>query len=165
MEASGLIRLRRSESFPVRLRALQQSFEALVDRIRPDLACVEAPFQGVNARAALQLAHSRGVVLAALAGAGVEIREVPPATVKRAVAGSGRADKLQVAFMVRQLLRIRQELPSEDVTDALAVAYCAAVGTPTVSSKARALAPGRSSTRKEHRGARSARAPVVRRSR
>lgn len=124
---SGLIRLPRSEPFAVRLRLLQESMEGVVRDLSPAVACVESPFHGVNPRSALQLAHARGVVLAALAGASVPVEEVPPATVKRVVAGSGRASKEQVQTMIRRLLETDVEWASEDVSDALAVAYCWAV--------------------------------------
>ena len=164
VEAAGLIRLRRSDPFPVRLRALQRAFEEMLARTRPDLACVETPFHGVNARAALQLAHARGVLLAALAGAGVEVHELSPATVKRTVAGSGRAAKDQVQFMIRRLLAIDGDLESEDVSDALAIAYCAAVGVgPSAATTPR---PARSPKGAHGPGGRrGVRVPVVRNAR
>lgn len=124
---SGLIRLPRSETFAVRLRQLQESMVEVVRGLSPAVACVESPFHGVNPRSALQLAHARGVVLAVLAGASVPVEEVPPATVKRVVAGSGRASKEQVQTMIRRLLETDAEWASEDVSDALAIAYCWAI--------------------------------------
>jgi crossover junction endodeoxyribonuclease RuvC len=87
----------------------------------PDAAAVEALFFAKDAQAASKLGHARGVVLLALARAGVPIFEYPPARVKRAVVGRGRADKQQVALMVGALLGLRG-LPGADATDALAVA-------------------------------------------
>ena len=124
LEQSGLIRLRRSDSFPKRLRSLQRAIEQLVDQIRPDLACVEAPFHGASARAALLLAHARGVVLAVLAAAGVEVVEYAPAAVKKAVTGNGRADKEQVAAMVFKQVGEDLRAHPHDLSDALAVALC-----------------------------------------
>jgi crossover junction endodeoxyribonuclease RuvC len=60
-------------------------------------------------------------VLLALHRAGVDIHEYPPASVKRAVAANGRAEKDQVARMVAAMLRLR-EPPKADAADALAVA-------------------------------------------
>jgi crossover junction endodeoxyribonuclease RuvC len=103
---------------------LQQELGALVARLRPTCAAVESPFHGVNARSAFQLAQARGVVLAALAGAGVEIAEYSPATVKKAVTGNGRAPKAQVRSMVGRLLSRPGLDVSDDLADALAVALC-----------------------------------------
>ncbi len=48
---------------------------------------------------------------------------MPPATVKQAVVGHGRATKEQVGFLVRALLSLRRT-PSPDAADALAIAIC-----------------------------------------
>ena len=88
----------------------------------------QAPFHGVNARAALQLAHARGVLLAVLAGAGVPVAEYAPATVKKAVAMNGRAEKAQVQAMVSLLLGLDEPLKQPDLADALAVALCHSSG-------------------------------------
>jgi crossover junction endodeoxyribonuclease RuvC len=103
---------------------LQQELSDLVERLRPTCAAVESPYHGANARSAFQLAQARGVVLAVLAGAGVEIAEYSPATVKKAVTGNGRAPKAQVRAMVGQLLGRPGIDVSDDLADALAVALC-----------------------------------------
>jgi crossover junction endodeoxyribonuclease RuvC len=70
----------------------------------------------------LKLAHVRGVVLAAIAEAGVILGEYSPLSVKSSVVGYGRAEKNQVQLMVRTLTG--QIIESEDAADALAVAIC-----------------------------------------
>jgi crossover junction endodeoxyribonuclease RuvC len=112
---------------PARLAHLSSLVGELLDRCRPDLAVLETPFHGMNSRSLIVLAEARGVLLAVLAGRGIEIREYSPAEVKSAVTGNGRADKLQVARMVRLLLAAQQgnHWPS-DATDALALALCCA---------------------------------------
>ncbi len=119
-----VIRLKTSAAFADRLFALHVAFEDLVHRLRPTCAAVEAPFHGVNARAAFQLAQARGVLLAVLAGEGVPVSEYTPATVKKAVTGNGRAEKRQVRTMILRLLGPGTAHASFDVTDALAVALC-----------------------------------------
>jgi crossover junction endodeoxyribonuclease RuvC len=122
---SGVIRLGRS-SVPLaeRLHRLARGLDELVGRLSPVAAAVEAPFIGVNARAALQLAHARGVVLAMLAAVDVPVIEYAPAAVKVAVTGNGRADKDQVRAMVTRLLGLETVPGPADRTDALAVALC-----------------------------------------
>ena len=122
---SGVIPLKSSLPFSQRLATLHRTFEELLRGLRPETAAVEAPFHGASARAALQLAHARGVILAALGNAGVEVAEYSPATVKKAVTGNGRADKAQVDHMVGRLLLGAPggERP-HDLSDALAVALC-----------------------------------------
>jgi crossover junction endodeoxyribonuclease RuvC len=121
---AGIIRLGTETSdLAGRLSRLQRELELLVLRLQPTCSAVEAAYHGVNARSALHLAHSRGVVLAVLAGAGLEIQEYTPAAVKKAVTGNGRAPKEQVRTMVGHLLQ--RNLPQAgDLSDALAVALC-----------------------------------------
>jgi len=119
----GVIRLR-GDDFAVRLGTLKSEFEQLVTRLEPSSAAVEGAFHGAHARAALQLAHSRGVILATLAAAGIEVSEYSPATVKKSVTGSGRADKVQVRSMVYRLLQTSDRQAPSDLSDALAVALC-----------------------------------------
>jgi crossover junction endodeoxyribonuclease RuvC len=160
--ACGLVSLPRAVRFELRLHRLHDAIAEVVARTHPDLACVEAPFHGVNPRSSLQLAHARGVVLAALGAAGVRVEEVPPATVKQVVTGSGRAAKAQVQSMIRRVLGITEDLASEDVSDALAVAYCWAVHATYADNLRRAggpASPGLAPRPRRTRG------PVVRRAR
>lgn len=110
-----------------RLARLQSDLDALVVRLAPNVAAVESAFHGANPRSALQLAHARGVILAVLAGRGLDVIEYTPATVKKSVTGNGRASKDQVQGMVRRLLGGRPKIASADAADALAVALCHAV--------------------------------------
>jgi crossover junction endodeoxyribonuclease RuvC len=120
----GVIRLDKTLDIAQRLWGLHHQLETLVLRLQPTSAAVESPFTGVNPRSALQLAHARGVILAALASAGLSVAEYSPATVKKSVTGNGRADKTQVAGMVCRLLRVELVRQSHDLSDALAVALC-----------------------------------------
>jgi len=120
----GEIRLPARASLPARLARLRAELEALVVRLEPTAAAVESPFHGSNARAALQLAHARGVVLAVLGAASIPVAEYTPSAIKKAVTGSGRADKAQVQAMVRRLLGLEGTPGGSDPSDALAVALC-----------------------------------------
>jgi len=132
---SGVIRLGGANvGFPERLHRLALRLDEVVRRLAPTAAAVEAPFHGVNARSALQLAHARGVVLATLAGAGVSVAEYAPAAIKSAVAGNGRAPKEQIHAMVVRLLGVEALPGPSDRADAIAVALChvASMGFPSV---------------------------------
>ncbi len=124
MVAADVISLPRNLDFARRLAALEHQFAAVLARSRPDVAVVESPFHGVNARSALQLAHARGVLLAVLGRLGIPVEDYTPATIKKAVTGSGRADKEQVRRMVQAVLAVRLDGGSTDLSDALAAAYC-----------------------------------------
>ena len=107
-----------------RLAELHEGVAAIVLRHEPSEAAVEAPFHGVSARSALQLAHARGVVLAALGASHVPVHEYSPATIKKAVTGNGRADKVQVESMVSRLVPGEGARGRPDVADAIATALC-----------------------------------------
>jgi crossover junction endodeoxyribonuclease RuvC len=124
---AGRISCPRTLDVPARLAHLAAGLGELVARHPPDLAALETPFHGLNARSLIVLAQARVALLAVLAGRGVEITEYSPAEVKSAVTGNGRADKLQVARMVKLLLGPQAgSAMSPDATDALALALCCA---------------------------------------
>jgi crossover junction endodeoxyribonuclease RuvC len=124
---AGRISCPRDLAVPARLAHLAERLAELVERRHPNLAALETLFHGANARSLIVLAEARGALLSVLAGCGVEIAEYSPAEVKSAVTGNGRAEKEQVARMVRLLLGLPpQGGMSPDTTDALALALCCA---------------------------------------
>jgi len=109
-----------------RLAQLAIGLDALLDETSPSCAALETPFQGLNPRSLIVLSQARGALLASLARRSIAIREYTPTEVKSAVSGYGRASKDQVNRMVREILALRDEAPSPDAADALAVAICCA---------------------------------------
>jgi crossover junction endodeoxyribonuclease RuvC len=121
---SGSISPSAKLSFSRRLVALH---DGLADRIaasRPHHVAMEDIFHAANVRSALQLAHVRGVLILAAAAAGMEVAAYAPRVIKKAVVGTGGADKAQVAWMTTRLLALDGEKRRADITDALAVAIC-----------------------------------------
>jgi crossover junction endodeoxyribonuclease RuvC len=106
-----------------RLVAIHERMTELVELHRPTAMAIEDLFTFKNARSALKLAHARAAALLAGAQAGLPVFEYSPSLVKKTVAGGGRADKAQVAFMVGRILNLDDSLPP-DASDALAVAIC-----------------------------------------
>ncbi len=118
---AGTIRPPARGEFARRLLFIHQRLAELIARTGPAEAAVEGVFSAGNRRSALMLGHARGVALLAAAEAGLSVYEYPPAQVKKALVGAGRADKEQVRAMVARLLR-RSEDMGLDTSDALAVA-------------------------------------------
>jgi crossover junction endodeoxyribonuclease RuvC len=114
----------------LRLKTIFDGVVALVEAHRPDAVALEESFVGVDARTALSVGQARGAVMVAAASAGVECAEYPPASVKHAVCGYGRADKRQVQRMVKTILRLPAEPTPTHAADALAVAICHALAPP-----------------------------------
>lgn len=120
----GVIRTPADAPVAERLAALHRGIAALITESSPDAVAVERVFFNVNVRTAMGVGQAAGVVLLAAAQAGVTVREYTPTQVKSAVAGHGAADKPQVAYMVRALLRLVDTPKPPDAADALALALC-----------------------------------------
>lgn len=127
---AGVVRTNTTQPMPERLLRIGRELRAIIARHAPQCAAVEDVFTSVNARSALKLSQVRGAVLFVLAEAGLPAGEYAPATVKGSLVGHGRAEKEQVAFMIRSLLRLKEELRPLDASDAVAVAICHAVHSP-----------------------------------
>lgn len=104
-----------------RLARIHAGVAALIAKWSPTEVAVERVFVGRNVDSALKLGQARGAALAALGG--LEPAEYAPRAVKLATVGTGAADKLQVAHMMRALLKVEGRLTA-DAADALAVALC-----------------------------------------
>jgi crossover junction endodeoxyribonuclease RuvC len=113
-----------------RLLTLFESVSDLIDRHAPDAVALEESYVGADARIALSVGQARGAVLVASAHAGVSCIEYPPARVKQAVCGYGRADKAQVQRMVKTILALERAPTPNHAADALAVAICHALAPP-----------------------------------
>ncbi|MBW2731867.1 MAG: crossover junction endodeoxyribonuclease RuvC [Deltaproteobacteria bacterium] len=123
---SGTFRLNARHGLAERLGTLQKAIEALVERHVLHSVGVEDIFSHRNPRSALALGQARGVILGVCGSHGLQVEAYPPASVKQAVVGHGRADKSQIQRMVTVLLALEHE-PSTDEADALAVAICHAL--------------------------------------
>ncbi len=120
----GAIRPSRRRPLAERLREIFEGVTAVIDRQRPDVLCVEGVFHGQNVRTTVVMGHARGAVLLAAATRGIPVAEYPPAQVKNAVVGSGRAGKNQVAFMVQKHLSLKTPPAPADAADGVALALC-----------------------------------------
>ena len=113
-----------------RLKTIFDAVAELVEVHQPDAVALEESFVGANARIALSVGQARGAVLVACAQAEVFCLEYPPASVKQAVCGYGRADKGQMQRMVKALLGMAEAPTPSHAADALAVAICHALAPP-----------------------------------
>jgi crossover junction endodeoxyribonuclease RuvC len=120
----GAVRAGAGATFPDQLSIIYRELSALLADHRPECVAIENIFHAVNARSALKLGHARGVAMLAAIEAGVTVVEYTPAEIKRSVVGYGRAEKPQVAQMVKLLLGLDAIPKPHDAADALAVAIC-----------------------------------------
>lgn len=120
--AYGVITTPAHTPMPDRLRQIYREITALIAQHRPAAAAVETMYFGRNVTTAITVAQARGVILLALAEAGLPIREYKPAEIKQAIAGYGDADKVQMQEMIRQLLDLDDIPRPDDAADGLGVA-------------------------------------------
>lgn len=119
--ANGQIRTDSSQPLPRRLAALADTLDVLIEEYKPNSAAVEEVFVNRNPQSTLKLGQARGVLLMCAARAGIEVGEYAPTLVKKAVVGTGGAEKGQVHAMVSRLLP-GARIAGADAADALAVA-------------------------------------------
>ncbi|HML44559.1 crossover junction endodeoxyribonuclease RuvC [Hyphomicrobium zavarzinii] len=121
--SSGLITSTSDEELSYRLRELFEGLLGVLSSSKADEAAVEETFVNENPRSTLKLGQARGMALLAPAMRGLRVAEYPPNLIKKAVVGSGHADKRQIQAMVGFLLP-KAKFESADEADALAIAIC-----------------------------------------
>lgn len=133
--ANGQIRTDAAASLPERLVTLERELTDVILAHRPDSGAVEEVFVNANPQSTLKLGQARGVCLLALARAGMPVHEYATRFVKKALVGTGGAEKAQVQAMLKVLLP-GVRLAGADAADALAVAvaHAGVLGAPATRS-------------------------------
>ena len=119
--ANGQVKTDPKAPLAQRLVTIDAALAEVIAHYRPDSGAVEEVFVNSNAQSTLKLGQARGVCLLALAKAGLPVAEYATRLVKKAVVGTGGAEKAQVQAMLGILLP-GIELAGADAADALAVA-------------------------------------------
>jgi crossover junction endodeoxyribonuclease RuvC len=119
--ANGQVRTDAKAALPARLVALEAALGAVIAAHAPEAAACEEVFLNDNPQSTLKLGQARGVILLALAKSGLSVGEYAPRLVKKALVGTGAAEKAQVHAMVQRLLPAAR-IAGADAADALAVA-------------------------------------------
>ena len=119
--ANGQVKTDPKAPLAQRLVTLDRELTDVIVAHRPDTGAVEEVFVNTNAQSTLKLGQARGVCLLALARAGMPVSEYATRLVKKAIVGTGGADKAQVQAMLKVLMP-GVKLAGADAADALAVA-------------------------------------------
>ena len=119
--ANGQVKTDPKAALAQRLVTIDAALADVIAEYGPETGAVEEVFVNSNAQSTLKLGQARGVCLLVLAKAGLPVAEYAARLVKKAVVGTGGADKAQVQAMVKMLLPGVQ-LAGADAADALAVA-------------------------------------------
>ena len=120
----GVIKTPSEDPLERRLLQLERELTQWVEEHKPDCIAVERVFSQHNVRTVMGTGQAAGIALLVAARAGIPVVMHTPSEVKAAVTGSGRANKIQVAEMVKRLLSLKEIPKPVDSTDALALAIC-----------------------------------------
>ena len=107
-----------------RLQMIYDDLHRLIDTFKPTDLAVEELFFNTNQKTIIAVSEARGVILLAAQKNKLEIDEYTPLQVKQSVVGYGRAEKIQVMTMVKNILNLEKIPKPDDAADALAIAIC-----------------------------------------
>ena len=123
LEASGLITPTRESELEARLAEGYVRFQAVLQECKPDAVILEDVFSAPqHPKAALLMAHMRGVLCLACGQAGIAVEGLTATNVKQRLTGNGHASKEQVQGMVQRLCNLERRQMRADVSDAIALA-------------------------------------------
>ncbi len=120
----GCIRPPRGKLNSMRYRIIFEGLAQLIEKYRPTACAVEKQYVDKNVHSAMTLGIARGMAILAATLQEIPIFEYSPTRAKCAVTGTGKASKIQVQGMIRQLLSLKIDPTPEDAADALALAIC-----------------------------------------
>jgi len=121
--SSGTIKTNPKDGLPTRLKNISNGLNEALANFDISTAAIEETFVNKNSLSSLKLGHARGAIIVTLANMDLDISEYSTTHIKKAVAGTGRADKNQIEVMVKMLLPTAK--PNNDhEADAIAIAIC-----------------------------------------
>lgn len=120
----GVIRTPKEDTLPIRLEKVYKGMCELIDKYKPEQVAIEELFFNTNITTGIAVAEARGVILLACINKGCRLFEYTPLQIKQALTGNGRADKQQVQYMVKAILRLKAVPKPDDAADGLAAALC-----------------------------------------
>ncbi|HHY98162.1 MAG TPA: crossover junction endodeoxyribonuclease RuvC [Firmicutes bacterium] len=120
----GCIRTGSNMSSSRRLETIYAAVSRLISSYSPEVIAVEELFFNRNAKTALKVGESRGVVILAAVRHSIRVAEYTPLQIKQAITGYGRASKSQIQRMIKLLLNLESVPSPDDTADALACAIC-----------------------------------------
>ncbi|KAB7885262.1 crossover junction endodeoxyribonuclease RuvC [Poseidonibacter ostreae] len=118
---AGLIKIK-TKILQEQIMEMTEGFDMIFKNHVIDEVSIEDMFYAFNPKTVIKLAQFRGAISLKILQEFGNFAEYTPLQVKRAVTGNGKADKTQVAFMVKKLLGIKKEIKPLDITDAIAIA-------------------------------------------
>ena len=118
---AGLIKMK-SRILQEQILEFIEAFDLIKSNHKIDEVAIEDMFFAFNPKSVIKLAQFRGAISLKVLLEFGNFSEYTPLQVKKAVTGNGKAQKEQVAFMVKRILNIKKEIKPLDITDAIAIA-------------------------------------------
>jgi len=122
----GCIKTKPNMPLAEKLVEISCDLQKLVAKWKPKHASIEKVFFSKNIKTAIDVAHSRGVIIETLHKKGVNLYEFTPQQIKSSVCGYGNAGKENVQKMIQIIFRLNSAPEPDDVSDAIAASYCLA---------------------------------------
>ena len=117
----GVINTVHNGRHALRLNYIANSLDEIIKNYKPDIAVIEKIFVSNSGESALKLGMARGVALNSLVSQKkIIIKELAARYIKKAITGTGAADKDQIKYMIEKLLG--KIVVQSDAADALAIA-------------------------------------------
>ena len=113
-----------------RLKKIYEDMQELIEAYKPAELAIEELFYNTNQKTIIPVCEARGVLLLCAHQNKLNISEYTPLQVKQSVVGYGRAEKIQVQTMVKNILKLEKLPKPDDAADALALAVCHAHAKP-----------------------------------
>lgn len=107
-----------------RLKIIFSELEKVLKKYKPDVVCVESQFYSKISKNMINTYFATAVIYLLCSLYGIQLKEFSAKTIKLAVTGFGSASKFQIKKMIKLLLNTENEIPSEHINDAIAVALC-----------------------------------------
>lgn len=135
----GLIETSKDDTSSTRLVHIYRQLEEIITGYNPDIVAMERLFFATNAKTAMNVGHAQGVMMYCAKMYGREIIDYAPGTIKKMIAGSGRAKKKEMQQSLRKILgpkvrsRPHAKTHFDNAADALAVALTHIASTTRIS--------------------------------
>lgn len=120
----GVIDLSKYDDHYLKLKHIFDRITGIIDEYHPDELAIEAPFYGKNVQSMLKLGRAQGAAISAALSRSLPIFEYAPRKIKMSITGQGAASKEQVAAMLVNMLKFKDQGMVLDATDGLAAALC-----------------------------------------
>lgn len=117
---AGLIKIRESK-LQYQMSEFNEGINLILQNFKIDSVALEDIFYAYNPKSVIKLAQFRGAISFKIIQEIGNFYEYTPLQVKKSITGNGKADKTQVAFMVKKILGITKEIKPLDITDAIAI--------------------------------------------